>query len=207
MERHHGIVLLSGGVGVTPTISMCEHIARNPQKYSKLSKLWVLWSTRSDAQSLFIEDMLTPLLQAIASSGIDVRFELYHTHGKKPTGVFSSSSQRAVLVGDEDKLLGSPLNQEPTVDTPTETDAKKPASWQRVHRSTHHTRMNLPTILSSIIAAVDREPLLDTSGPAGTAVAEALGLYLCGPPPMMKSANEAAAQLGRFEVHNETFLL
>ena len=205
LQRHGGVVLLSGGIGITPMMSLVQHIARNPRGFPTLTKLWFFWTTRSDEQHRLMDELLSPMFATIAKSGVEVRVEYFLTHGKPPAPLFTS--HRSVQQDDEDPLLGSPLTDEAAkiqlYSPSAKASSPKPANSTEL-KTSHHERMNCENLLSNIVSAVDREPLL--ASPSAPAQGnETLGLYLCGPSHLMDAATKAASKTGRFEVHSETF--
>lgn len=226
VENRKRVILVSGGVGVTPMLAIALDMFRFPAKY-EAHKITFIWSSRDEHgwKSWFPSEM-----QALAT---DARFDvfLYNTRTKglvkvevrsgglvvvemanimtpTPGPGADAGPGRGSTVNPDEAKVGAP---EDPAEAKTEAPAEEPATGPAAAPATS-ARDGVRAIPDAPFAAHARvfpgRPDVDdliAKGGAGVA-AKDVGVYVCGPSSLVESTHFAAWKLG-FPCHSETFAM
>ena len=188
LERHEAVVLIAGGVGVTPMLRMLQLLAENPIQYPKLARVYFVWSLRTAALHTALDAQLTRHASMLRARGISVRVQIFLTSGA--TGTVGNRSNMRSVADDEDvtlEMLLLPLE---------ERETERPSGahrWTSPSAEVSHHRMDARKLLQ-VVKLEERSS------------SESAGVYICAPKGVVDVATSAVVEvMPSSEIHTEPF--
>uniref|UniRef100_A0A6B2LHV1 Ferric reductase NAD binding domain-containing protein n=1 Tax=Arcella intermedia TaxID=1963864 RepID=A0A6B2LHV1_9EUKA len=93
-HRYSHVVLIAGGIGITPIIGILKEIFAGKKRRSRIQSVLMVWSVPSEGESGWFMDEMKYLYQISNSSSIKLEIKIHLSRAKEvPPGLFLNSGR------------------------------------------------------------------------------------------------------------------